>query len=1159
MKTAVRSLRFPVFACGIAGLLIFAALRVVAARPELGARAGLDDTLERLSRIGKYELKDWRWRHGENSGGADPTLDDSTWKAASPGHSWSGDNTEGWYRKSVDIPAKILGFSTRGPVTLEIGIDDLGEIWVDGKKKQDFLWDQGTVQLTNDAKGGEKFFVAIRAKNQGGPGRLLHARLVFGGLDGVQAKVGLLTEELKVAHKITESFGGGDAKWNGIVEKAGSRVDFAAAERGDEQQLYNSLESAEKELSNLKELTKDYKIRCAGYSHIDLAWLWRWRESVQVTKETFQSAINFMKEYPDFRFSMSQSHAYRWMEDKYPELFGAMKGAIRDGKWEIVGGTAVELDCNLPDAESQIRQIALGQRYFQDKFGKRAKIGWCPDSFGYNANLPQILKKSGMDYFVTAKISWNDTNKFPHNLFWWESPDGSRVLTFLPMGGYTNDLQPEPMLDYLKEVEQQTGYKEILMVYGVGNHGGGPTREMIEREKRLEQMDFYPKIQKSTAIDYFDNIPKEAREKLPAWKDELYLEFHRGTYTTQAANKRANRKGEVGLVTAEKLASLAALYGEPYPYEDFAKAWDYLLFNQMHDILPGSSITPVYRDSAEDYARMFAIVDKIIQKSLQKIPLTAYLLFKIEAAGLETAVKNGEREVPLGIMVFNPLSWDRNSIATVEWNDANYLNALMNVDVRGKGATPVSAQIIKDESGRQHALFIANDVPALGVAGFALTKQLGGPHKAPSIARSVTVAEVEQSNAYILENQHLKVTIDRASGNIRNIIHKQTGRDALAGEGNRIQLLEDKPKQYDAWELGFTGKQWDLDKAAKVEITERGPVRVTVKITKTFLGDTKAKRKPTEDFPSSFFTQEVSLYDNIPWVETRFTADWWEDHICAKVAFPLSVKPDKATYEVPYATIERSTKRDTPWEKARYEVPAQKWADMTEGDFGVSIINEAKYGYDALDNVIRLTCFRAPASPDPTADRGHHQFSYAIYPHSGDWRSGGTVRAAYEFNNPLVSEASPTFGETWGGTSFSHYNEFGVGSHLKPGSGGAPDPLDGKHRNDAKYPAAPAKAVFTKEAATQPHSLVQCSAPNVIINVVKWADADDAMIVRFYESTGAAKTSVKLTFPFEIASAEHVNLLEENPTPLAIDNKSAVTLDVASFSIETVKIKPVRK
>lgn len=1128
-----RSARFVIFAAGLAGAALFATLRASAARP-----LAPQDTLERLARIGKYELLDWRFRRGEESRGGSINLDDSQWKEANPGHSWNGENTEGWYRKMIEIPAKLAGFSIIGsPVTLEVGIDDYGEIWVDGEKKADFQWDQGSVILTKSAEPGKKFFVAIRGRNRGGPGRLLHARLVFGALSSVQASVSQLSEKLGIAKKVIEVFGDNAQKWNAILDRAGARVDFAAAERGDEKTLVASFEKAGAELSELKELTKDYKIRCAGYSHIDLAWLWRWKESVQVTKETFASALNFIKEYPDFRFSMSQSHAYRWMEEKYPDLFVAMKKAIADGTWEIVGGTAVELDCNLPDAESQIRQIVYGQRYFQQKFGKRTKIGWCPDSFGYNANLPQILKKSGMDYFVTAKISWNDTNKFPHNLFWWEAPDGSRVLTFLPMGGYTNDLAAEPMLEYAKEVEQQTGYKEILMVYGVGNHGGGPTREMIEREKRLESIDFYPKIEKSTAIDYFEKIPNEAREKLPNWKDELYLEYHRGTYTTQAANKRANRKGEIGIVTAEKLASLAVLYGEPYPYKELEQAWDYLLFNQMHDILPGSSITPVYRDSSEDYTKMFAIVDRIIQKSASAFPFP-------NVANLNVAP----------FIVFNPLSWSRGS--AVELDTLESFESFRVTDVEGK---PVPSQVVKNSAGKKTVIFVPPAVAPLAAALLLLEPIKNAPgEKFPADMPLKTSTDPSNGNITI-ENQFIQLTVDKKTGNINSMIHKPSKREVFAGPGNRLQLLEDKPKQYDAWELGFTGKQWDLDTAASVEITEFGPVRTTVKITKTFLGDTKAKRKPTEDFPSSFFTQEISLYDNIPWAEVRLNADWWEDHICAKVEFPLSVKSDKATFEVPHAVLERSTKRDTPWEKARYEVPAQKFADVTEGNFGVSIINESKYGYDILNNVLRLTCFRAPMSPDPTADRGRHEFKYAIYPHEGDWRSGGTVRAAYEFNTPMVTSES-SFTSDWGGPSFAHFSQMGI-PRVQPGVGGSTDPLTEKDTNRFQsYPKAPSAATFTRNAndPIEGRSLVACDATNIIVNVVKWADAEDAMIVRFYEAHGAPKTKVTLKFPFEIESAARVNLLEEEPSPFAPSGNS-LTIETGPFSIETVKIKPRRK
>ena len=307
-----------------------------------------------------------------------------------------GENTEGWYRKEIEIPTKVSGFPVEGsPVSIEVGVDDYGEIWVDGQPKGKFSWDEGRAVLTEKAKGGEKFLVAIRARNRGGPGSLLHARLSFAALSDVEFAVSVYGEALSVAKKLADGIGRGEDRWRSIVEHSAAAIDFAAADRGDRAGLLGSLGNARSVLAGLAALTKDYSIRCVGYSHIDLAWLWRWRETVQVTKETFQSAVNFTKEYDDFRFSMSQSHAYRWMEERYPELFAAIQKAVKEGRWEIVGGTAVELDYNLPDAESHVRQIVHGQRYFEEKFGKRAKIGWCPDSFGYNVNLPQILKSRG--------------------------------------------------------------------------------------------------------------------------------------------------------------------------------------------------------------------------------------------------------------------------------------------------------------------------------------------------------------------------------------------------------------------------------------------------------------------------------------------------------------------------------------------------------------------------------------------------------------------------------------------------------------------------------------------------------------------------------------------------------------------------------------------
>jgi len=766
--------------------------------------------------------------------------------------------------------------------------------------------------------------------------------------------------------------------------------------------------------------------------------------------------------------------AYLWMEERYPDLFSQIKQRVAEGRWEVTGGMVVEPDCNLLGGESWVRQILYGKRYAQSRFGVDIELGWNLDSFGYNWNLPQFLARTGIRSFITQKISWNDTNEFPYHLFWWQAPDGSRVLTYFPFSGYVNTLQAENVLRDLKLSEANTGMKKVLILYGLGDHGGGPNQEMLDRVLFYESSSVFPRVVFSRAIDFIDQITPEVRARLPVWKDELYLEYHRGVYTTQAAVKRAQRKNEQLLVDAEKLASVAYLLGRHYPADGLRRAWWKLTFNQFHDILPGSGIAAVYRDALEDHAEIRRVGKKIADKSL------AYL-----ARDVDTRVADGV----LPLLVWNTLGWQRTGPVEVELPDDIQAPAAV-IDT---GGVAVPFQIVRSEGGRR-LLFIASDVPSLGYKLYRLL-----PERSGRTSTGLTVSGTE------MENSTLVVAVDTVSGLIRRLYDKRNRREVLAEgrAGNELQLLEDVPDAFDAWNIKYTGREWDLDKADSVRVLERGPVRATIRVYHSFLGDSKARRFPTSDYPSSFFIQDISLYQGLPWVEVRMQADWWETHVLAKVAFPLNVHNDWATFEIPYATIRRRTTRDNLWEAARFEVPALRWADLTEtdGSYGVSLLNDSKYGYDVLGNVMRLTLLRSPVNPDPMADRGKHRFAYALYPHAGDWRSGQTVRRGYEFNAPLIGM------------------------------------LVGRHPGD--------------RLAVQ--SFVQIEPDNMVVTDLKKAEDVEGVIVRFFESEGRDGVA-RLTFFKQPKAAFECDLLENRLRRLSIDGRS-VAVPVEKLATATVLVE----
>lgn len=727
----------------------------------------------------------------------------------------------------------------------------------------------------------------------------------------------------------------------------------------------------------LKEFTKEFKIYLIGNAHIDIAWLWRMRETVMVARNTYDTVLKNMTEYPELHYAQSQALTYLWMEENYPEIFQRIKQKVREGRWEIVGGMWVEPDCNLISGESWVRQLLYGKRYFKEKFGLEVDTGWNPDSFGYNWNMPQIYSKSGIKRFITQKIWWNDTTVFPHFIFWWQGVDGTQLMTYFPPVGYTSRVRLPRDIPNITRYEATTGYKKTLILYGIGDHGGGPNREILNRIRGYNKLHIAPEFIHSKSIDFLKNMTVDLQENIPVWKDELYLEYHRGTYTTQADVKKNNRKCESLLSSAEKWASITFLMDNVYPQRELEQAWKVVLTNQFHDILPGSSITPVYRDAPEDYKRARNKIDKVMTGSLNKI-----------AEKVDTSTVKG---IPL--VIFNSLSWKRTDVVSVKMVLSDD-RAVQVLDARGK---EVPVEIKREYDTSEASLyFIAKDIPAVGYNVFSIVKT--------KRQNSEEKPKDSGSNDFLqIENKFFTLKINRKSGNIAGLFDKRLNREFVetGKEANVLQVYEDLPERWDAWNIGYTGRMWELNEAESVALVEDSALRKVVKVKKNFLGLSKSRYAPTEDFPSSFFTQYIILYNDLDRIDIKTEADWWEDHMLLKAAFPVAVKSDYATYEIPFASIRRTTKFETLWEKARFEVPALRWADLSDDTAGISLLNDSKYGYDIHGNEIKLSLLRAPTWPDPMADRGKHTFVYSLYTHGGGVTGGDTVKRARELNNPL--------------------------------------------------------------------------------------------------------------------------------------------------------------
>ena len=1050
--------------------------------------------LDRLESLTRQAEPEWRF-HADVPHHEDPALNDSDWDVFKVKNVSERDtnnaNAEHWtgtrvFRRWIQIPEKINGYATQGsrasvdlrfrsPGSLRITVFSNGAILYRGSD-DDIL----PMLLTENAQPGQKFLIA--------------ARVVAG--DNVQSEFlrsvltiepprtrpdpAFLRTEILSARPIISAYEEGKAERQQQLDAALKAIDFTPLDRRDQAGFDASLKQAQAKLEALKPWLQQFNIRIVGNSHIDMAWLWPWTETVEVVRNTFQSVLDLMREYPDFKFTMSSARTYEWMQEKYPDLFQQIEQRVKEGRWEVIGGMWVEPDLNMPDGESLVRQILVGKNYFQKNFGVDVKIGWNPDSFGYNYQLPQIYKKSGMDYFVTQKLLWaHEFTTFPYKLFWWQAPDGSRLLTYFPHD-YAGGIDAVPLATdvsiwvpsiYGKSMPEKP---EMMHLYGVGDHGGGPTRVMLDHAQQLIAPDaVYPKLEFSFARDFFSDMERKLPSlQVPTWDGELYFAYHRGVFTTQAETKRRIRRSEETVLNAEKFASLASLYGRPYPQDEMELTWKRLLFDHFHDIMPGSGIAVNYLDAKRNLENVDRAANDVTRGALREI-----------AAHVNT---QGEG-VP--VMVFNSLSWSRTEVTEVEAQLPAPSRQIEVVDSTGK---PAESQLLSMDADTHRARFLLlSNTPSLGYQTYFERAATTVP----------AVHSMLKASSDTLENEFLRLKIDPQTGCMTSLFDKRSGTEALAPAetdtggpktstcGNLLQTFVDKPKQWDAWNIdaNFERQHWDLDKADEVKLIESGPLRAVIQV--------------KNHFQNSSFVRDITVYAGVPRVDVKMQADWHEKHILLKVAFPLSAHNDKATFEIPFGSVERPTTRNTPAEQAQFEVPGQRWADISDAKHGLSLLNDCKYGYDAKGNVLRLSLLRSPEWPDPHADEGHHEFTYALYPHGGGWKEALTIRRGYELNYKLISHAVE------------------------------------KHQGSL--------------AAV--HSFLQAQPDNIIVTALKKAENENALVLRFYEWTGK-DGEVTLQLPPGAQSATETDLMEKPIGSVALHN-GALSVPTKPYEIKTVKVQ----
>ncbi len=1046
--------------------------------------------ITRLGTFNNFPAQEWRYHPGDLPHGEAVDLNDSAWQVV---NGRAPASTEAaWYRRVIEIPKNLNGYDLTGArIWFQFAAAPNGavpEIVYFNGRRVALGEDLEPIILFDQAHPGDKVLVAVKLAQTATNKTFNGARLKIDFSAARPNPDDLRTEFISTAVLIPR-LSRNPTQDMATLDASISAVDLKALDASNASAFDASLVKARTQLEQLKPMLQQATIHLTGNSHIDAAWLWPWSETVDVVKRTFSTALQLMNEYPDYHYTQSAAQYNEWIADKYPAMNDEIKKRIKEGRWEVVGGMWVEPDLNMPDGESQVRSLLIGKRFFWDQYGVDVRIGWNPDSFGYNWQLPQIYKRSGIDYFVTQKMTWSDTNQLPFKLFWWQSPDGSKVLTYFPQGYANNNLSPIRLTTDLAQASQRApGIDKMMDLYGIGDHGGGPTRAILdEGDHWTESNKIIPKIENGSAQSFFSDVEKKiapasqewnytsipkgytfptpvnGKISIPTWNDEMYLEFHRGVFTTQANHKRNMRESEEWTLNAEKVASLAWLDGDAYPDKELSDAWKKITFNNFHDLAAGSGIGVIYRDSQKDYDQVHWATNEISSNALTTI-----------AAGVDTHTTAG---VP--ILVFNPLAWTRTDLVTVNVQLPEASAAGISVADAHDKVVP-SMVLSSDAKTHTYTLLVeAEDIPSLGYKVLHAT------------ARTRPFSTDLRASGTSMENAALRVVVDPATGCITSLFDKKSNFETLANSacGNQLQTFKDTPRQYDAWNIdpGTLDHNTPIDKADSVKLIESGPLRSIVRVIRTW--------------QSSKFTQDITLYANMDIVDIVNDIDWHETHVLLKAAFPLAASSSEATYEIPYGTIQRATTRTNSWDKARFEVPAMRWADLGDAQHGFSLINESKYGYDGQDNVLRLSLLRSPTDPDKEADRGHHHFSYALYPHAGSWQTAMTERHGYDYNYKLQAMQ--------------------VASHTG--------------------------------ALPSEHSFFSVTPENVVLTAVKKAERSNALILRVFEWAGKQSDLVFAVPPGATAATE-ANLMEESlgaPLPLAANK---VTIPIHPFEILTLRV-----
>ena len=976
------------------------------------------------------------------------------WKDLDVGGYWGGNGLSAFFKNKITIPERFEGKK----VTLYVYFGGDSLVSVNGVPFQGLDPFRNAVVLTDCAKAGDTYDIDIESYFVWHSNESTLKKLECSFIATTDDEVNEIYWDIKAVYNALFMPGMGNDYATLIRESLKEAFQYVDFDEPVFDVFKAKLRMCKKVLYDRVYNNPNYKcmgkLDLIGNSHLDMVYMWAYKEFVRKVGRTHATMLRLMEQYPDFIFSQSQAGMYEEMRIHYPNIFEQVQKRVKEGRWEYIGGMWVEPDCNIISGESFVRQFLHGVRYAEKWFGVTPKTCWLPDVFGNSYCMPQIMKKAGMEYFVTHKMGiWNDTNPWLYNSFWWEGPDGSKVFAAVPPTHFIGSMEPDSLKTNWVKYSDKDTIGESMYCYGWGDGGGGVDNEMLEYVKRYKNFPGLPETKACKIEESLENMRQKAiaaGDKIVTWKDELYLEEHRGVHTTKAALKKANRYCENLYREAEMYAVIAESYGYEYPTEELSLAWRKILTNQFHDSLPGTHITEVF-------GKLMSIYDEVIETGER---------IRNEALALIAEHIGYDKNIGKPFALFNSLANSATTKVELDYQE---------VDIFDENGSKVPVQAYTKPNGEKKLVFVAKDIPAVGYKVY---------YKLPA----AKAPAYEETNGKQIENDSFRLVLDD-NATLISIFDKKNNREVISkgGKGNDFRLFEDMPGGYDAWDIvaTYVDREFELKDGIVKDIV-KGDVYTMISIEKDVL--------------KSRIEQNIIIYNDLDRIDFDTHISWHEDQKLLKVFFDVDLQTKNYTRDIAYATMECCSYRYNPYDKAKFEVNAHNWIDMSDEDYGVSLLHDCKYGHEVNEHKMILTLLKAPIKPDPTSDRGEHYFTYSLYPHAETWKKAKTLERGLEINHPLVPVDIKSEGEMGADNSF-----------------------------------------------------ITLTSDSMTLEAVKKCEEEDAYIIRMVEKKGrSVDASVKFFAPLTYAA--ECDLIERNDVPVDFDGDT-ISFHATPFEIKNYKVK----